>query len=63
MLTATHTDGPTFHTKSHTQNTSPINSTAQPNISPQIPQETAPTPKPITEDRLAVTKETHVHTV
>ena len=33
MLTATHTDGPTFHTRSHAQNTSPnTNSTPQPDI-------------------------------
>ena len=54
MLTATHTDGPTFHTRGHTQNTSPnTNSTPHPDISPQISQETTPTPKLLTADRLA----------
>ena len=54
MLTATHTDGPAFHTRSRTQNTSPnANSTPHPDISPQISQETTPTPTPLTVDRLA----------
>ena len=40
MLTASHTDGPTFNTRSHTQNTSPsTTSTPHPNISPRISQE------------------------
>ena len=53
MLTASHTDGPTFNTRSHTQNTSPsTTSTPHPNISPRISQETIPTPKPLTADRL-----------
>ena len=54
MLTATHTDRTTFHTRSCTQNTSPnTNSIPHPDISPQISQETTPTPKPLTADRLA----------
>ena len=53
MLTASHADGPTFNTRSHTQNTSPnTTSTPHPDISPRISQETIPTPKPPTADRL-----------
>ena len=53
MLTATHTDGPAFNTRSHTQNTSPdTTSIPHPDVSPQISQETTPTPKPLTADRL-----------
>ena len=37
MLTATHTDRPTFNTRSHTQNICPnTNSTPDPDVSPQI---------------------------
>ena len=51
MLTATHTDGPTFNTRSHTQNTSPnTTSTPHPNDS-LISQGTTPTPKLLTLDR------------
>ena len=53
MLTASHADRPTFNTRSHTQNTSPSTaSTPHPNIAPKISQETTPTPKPLTVDRL-----------
>ena len=53
MLTATYTDGPAFNTRSCTQKTSPDStSTPYPNVSPQISQETTPTPKPLTADRL-----------
>ena len=53
MLTASHTDGPAFNTRSHTQNTSPSTTpTPHPNILPRISQETTPTPKPLTVDRL-----------
>ena len=53
MLTASHADGPTFNTRSRTQNTSPsTTSTLHPDISPRISQETTPTPKPLTADRL-----------
>ena len=52
MLTASHTDGPAFNTRSHTQNTSSNMSTPHPNISPRISQETTTTPKPLTADRL-----------
>ena len=53
MLTATHTDRPTFNTRSCTQNTSP-NTTLTPHtdVSPQITQESTPTTKPLTADRL-----------
>ena len=53
MLTATHTDGPAFHTRSHTQKNSPnTTSTPHPDVSPQISQEATPTPKPLTANRL-----------
>ena len=53
MLTASHADGPTFNTRSHTQNTSPsTTSTPHPDISPRISQETTPLPKPLKADRL-----------
>ena len=53
MLTASHTDGPTFNTRSCTHNVSPITTpTPHPNISPRISQETTSTPKPLTADRL-----------
>ena len=53
LLTATHTDRPPFNTRSHTQTTSPdTTSTSHPNVSPQISQETTPTPKPLRADRL-----------
>ena len=53
MLTATHTDGSALNSRSHTQNTSPsTTSTPHPNVSPRISQETTPTPKPLTLDRL-----------
>ena len=53
MLTASHAEGPTFNTRSHTQHTSPsTTSTPHPDISPKSFQETNPTPKPLTVDRL-----------
>ena len=53
MLTASHTEGPTFNTRSHTQTTSPNTTpTPHPNISPRISQEMNPTPKPLTADRM-----------
>ena len=52
MLTASHTEGPTFNTRGHTQTTSPnITPTPHPNVSPRISQEMNPTPKPLTADR------------
>ena len=52
MLTASSSDGPAFHTRGHTQNTS--DSTSPPHIdaAPCISQEPTTTPKPITADRL-----------
>ena len=53
MLTATHTDGPAFNARSHTQNTSPdTTSSPHPDVSPQISQETTATTKQLTADRL-----------
>ena len=53
MLTATHTDRPAFNTRSCTQRTSPdIAPTPHPDVSPQLSQETTPTPKLLTADRL-----------
>ena len=49
MLTVSHTDGPTFNTRSHTQNASPSN---MPTPHPDISQESTTTPKPLTADRL-----------
>ena len=46
ILTASHTDGPAFNTRSHTQNTSPsTTSTPHTDISPRISQETTLTQK------------------
>ena len=53
MLTASHTDGPSFNTRSQTQNTSPsTTSTPHHNVSPRIYQETTPTPKLLKADKL-----------
>ena len=49
MLTASSTDGPAFHTRSCTQNTS---STRHPDTAPQISQEPTTTQKPLTADHL-----------
>ena len=53
MLTASSTDGPAFHTRSHTQNT-PLSttSTLHPDTVPQISQEPTTTPKPLTAECL-----------
>ena len=53
MLTASSTDGPAFHTRSHTQPTS-SSATLTPHLdtSPQISQESTTTPKPLTADQL-----------
>ena len=48
MLTASSTDGPAFHTRSHTQNTPSTTSTPHPDTAPQISQEPTTTPKPLT---------------
>ena len=52
MLMASSTDGPAFHTRSHTQNTSSITSTPHPDTTPQISQEPTTTPKPPTAECL-----------
>ena len=53
MLTASSTEGPAFHTSSHTQNTSSsTTSTPHPNTAPQISQESTTVPKLLTTDHL-----------
>ena len=53
MLTASSTDGPAFHTRSHTQNTSSsTTSTLHPDTAPQISKESTAAPKPLTVDCL-----------
>ena len=55
MLRASSTDGPAFHTRSHTQHTSSsATSTPHLNTTPQISQEPTTTPKPLTADHLDV---------
>ena len=49
MLTATHTDGPAFNTRSCTQQNSSVDNTTTP---PDISPDTSPTPKSLTADRL-----------
>ena len=50
MLTASSNDGPTFHTRSHTQKTSDTTSTPHPDTTPQISQEPTTAPKPLTAE-------------
>ena len=52
MLTASLNDGPAFHTRSHTQSTSDSTSALPTGPTPHISQETTPTPKSLTADRL-----------
>ena len=52
MLTTSSNDGPAFHTRSHTQNTSDTTSTPHTDTTPQISQEPITTPKPLTADHL-----------
>ena len=53
MLTASSTDGPAFHTRSHTHNTSSsTTSTPHPDTAPQISYEPTTAPKPLTADHL-----------
>ena len=52
MLSASSTDEPAFHTRSHTQNTSSTTSTPHPDTTPQISQEPTTTPKPLTAECL-----------
>ena len=52
MLTVSSNDGPAFHTRSHTQNTSDTTSTPHMDTTPQISQEPTTTPKPLTAECL-----------
>ena len=52
MLTVTHTDGPVFNTRSHTQTSPDTTSTPHPDVSPKISPEAASIPKPLAVDRL-----------
>ena len=53
MLAAPSTDGPAFHTRSHTQNTpSSTTPTPHPDTAPQISEEPTTAPKPLTVDHL-----------
>ena len=52
MLRTSSTDGPAFHTRSHTQNTVNTTSTPHTDTTPQISQEPTTTPKPLTADHL-----------
>ena len=53
MLTASSTDGPAFHTRSHTQHTSSsTTSTPHPDTAPQISQDPTTTPKPLKDYNL-----------
>ena len=52
MITAFPSDGPAFHTISHTQNTSDTTSASHMDAAPYISQEPTTTPKPITADCL-----------
>ena len=52
-LSATNTDGPAFNTRSQThQHLLSDTSTSQPDIAPEAPEVTDPTPKSLTADRL-----------
>ena len=53
MVTTSSTDGPAFHTRSHTQHTS-LSTTSSPQLdtAPQISQEPTTAPKPPTADCL-----------
>ena len=52
MLTASSNDGPAFHTRGCTQNTSDTTSTPHMDTTPQISQEPTTTPKPLTAECL-----------
>ena len=53
MLTASSNDGPAFHTRSCTQNTSSsTTSTPHPDTAPQVSQEPTTAPKPLTVEHL-----------
>ena len=52
MLTASFSDGPAFHTRSHTQSTSDSNSAPHTDTATHISQDATTTPKPLTADYL-----------
>ena len=52
MLTASSNDGPAFHTRSHTQNSSGSTLTPYPDITPQVSQEPTTMPKHLTAECL-----------
>ena len=52
MLTASLSDRPAFHTRSHTQSTSDSTSALHTDTAPHIFQDATTTPKPITADHL-----------
>ena len=52
MLTASFNDGPTFHTRSHTQSTSDSTSALHTDTAPHISQDATTTPKSLTADHL-----------
>ena len=52
MLTASSTDGPAFHTRSHIQNSSGTTSVPHSDTTPQISQGFTTTPKPLTAECL-----------
>ena len=54
MLTASFSDGPAFHTRSHTQSTLDSTSALHTDAAPHISQDATTTPKPITADCLDV---------
>ena len=54
MLTASFSDGPAFHTRSHTQSTLDSTSALHTDTAPHISQDPTTTPKPITADHLDV---------
>ena len=52
MLTASFSDGPAFHTSSHTQSTSDSTSAPHTDTTPHISQDATTTLKPLTADHL-----------
>ena len=52
MLTASFSDRPAFHTKSHTQSTSDSTSAPHTDTAPHISQDATTIPKPLTADHL-----------
>ena len=52
MLTASFSNGPAFHTRSHTQSTSDSTPALHTETAPHISQDATTTPKPVTADHL-----------